>query len=247
MTQQLNFTKKARQQFKGYAKTASRLSAPGFAYLERKLGAARTFMLPDHGELLDRSRVRSEMLGEQLRPPFPITALEYRSPARSGRYVRGFTEVPCSRRIALVWDHADDFPPIIETILQRPLGRGVCIASICYFDTSRMWLPIFAAAHFSYDEGWVEPAVATPFIVQSVLAGATTPEQVGAKRPSFTPIPLLPDALFGIGKVKGVVGLSDAIMADLQDEVNAYFDFAETIAGVVPRDRDLRKHGGING
>lgn len=247
MTQPLNFTKKAHQHFKAYAKTATPLSAPGIAYLARKLGTARSFMLPNHGTLMDRGGIRRNLSGAMLRPPIPVVALEYRSPPEGSAHIPGFSEAPASRRIALAWDHVDDFPPIIETILQRPLGRGVCIASIYYSDISRQWVPVFAAAHFSYDDVWVEPEVATPLVVACVLAGATSPEQAGAKRPPFTPIPLLPEALFAIGKVKGPLGLSDVIMADLRDEVNAYFDFAETIAGVVPRDRDLRNHGGING
>ncbi|QTH21970.1 hypothetical protein HRJ34_00050 [Rhizorhabdus wittichii] len=232
MIQPLNYTAKARESLAGITSTASPFSRHGIAYLLGKLTDAEIFVLPDHGELLDRSKPRTEVPNIVLRPPFPVTALEYRSPPGTAHEVPGYTDAACSRRVALAWDWKDDLPHPIAAASSFPprLPAGVAIAAICYFDQMQAWLPIAAGMHIAYDDPWLESDVRLPFAAAAVAAGRMTEKQADARRPRARPFPILWDAILGIASARGIDGALDLLAADMMDEANAYIDLCYALA-----------------
>lgn len=228
--QPLNYTPKAIVALEAAGQRASALGRSGFRYLARKLREAEVFILPEYGQLLDRAKVRPEVPSIMFRPPFPVVALEYAAPREKGWVTPGYTDAPCSRRIALAWDWRSDLPPVCARILGGDPGPGVVVATIAYYDQQQAWLPVFGGLHIPYDVPWSQPEVLSPFAVASAAAGRSTPKQLAAPRPASTPIPFLPEVLAEAGDKLGVEGMFDMLSADLSDEVNAYLDMCLALA-----------------
>jgi len=207
--QPLNYVPKAAEQFAAFAETALPHSRVGFRYLAAKLSAAEVFVLPDHGELLERSKARPAVPGLVFRPPFPVVALEYQSPPHSARGSSPFPIAPSSRRIALAWEWCNDLPRALAgSHLQ--FGDGVVVAPIAYFDDQQTWMPISAAMHLSYED------------FAGRTEGAAGGERVSTFRGSL--VPILPEVLAGLADALGQMRFMDVMAADAQDEVNAYTD-----------------------
>jgi hypothetical protein len=226
--QALNYTPKALEALREYDRSCHPSLREGFAYIAGKLEQAQVFVLPDHGQLLDRGKPRAEVPGLLLKPPFPVAALEYsaRGPARdSGIY----TAAPCPKRIAIAWEWQDDLPASTKRLFPMPdLGPGVVIASLPFYSDHERWMPIAAAAHIPYDNPFAAAAEPTPFHQQMMREGRVakgSPAMVG------TPIPILPAVLAALARSQGgPAGAFDVLMADLMDEVNAFVDLAYALA-----------------
>lgn len=229
MTQALNYTVKAIECLASFDATAPGGSRAGFRYLAGKLREAQVFVLPDHGELLDRSKVRPELPGLTLRPPFPVIALEYASPAQTARRTPSYSDAPCSKRIALAWQWADDLPAELRGWMPEVSGNGVAVASIAYFDEHRLWLPVAAGAHMAFDDNWQQQPK-LPYVDAMVASGQMTRAQATAKAFPMTLVPFLPEGLIGMAQAIGQAKATDALAADLMDEVNAYTDLCYALA-----------------
>jgi hypothetical protein len=228
MLSALNFTAKAAEQLRGYVPRALPGTGIGLTYLAQKLRRAEIFVLPDCGELLDRSKVRPEMPPEVLHPPFPVVALEYH--ARNGRHGDQWTASICSKRIALAWEWSNDFPIVFPSMTK--LGPGVVVASIPFYDEQRAWLPVCAAMHIAYDATWLAPTEYSPseFRDAMIAAGSMSRAQAKAKSLPITPIPILPEACTELIKTLGDYGALEVMRADVNDEINAYTDLCFALA-----------------
>jgi hypothetical protein len=228
MTQPLHYTPKAIECLANLEGTASPAASVGIRYLTAKLRLAQVFVLPDHGSLLDRSKPRPEVAGLTFQPAFPVVALEYPSPAATGRVVPGYTDAPSSKRIALAWRWTDDLPVSLRRFAP-PVGDGVAIASICWFDELQLWLPVAAAAHMTFEDEWkhLDPL---PFVQAAAAAGSVSPSIIAARTYPFQLLPMLPDALGGMVQALGPSGATDHLAADLNDEINAYTDLCYALA-----------------
>jgi hypothetical protein len=231
MTQPLNYTPKAIEALMPLAGSDAPGSRAGISYLIDKLRAAEVFVLADHGQLLDRGKPRPEVPGQVFKPPFPVVALEYTAEGKT--WDEGFYNASaCSRRIALAWDWSDDLPPAMRAMMPTlPLEPGVVVASIAYYDERATWLPIAAAMHFSYECVWQDRPPSGPFVAAMLESGRLKPALAKTSAVGGTIVPLLPEALVGIGvALGGPDALQDVLQADLMDEVNAYLDLCTALA-----------------
>lgn len=179
--------------------------------------------------MLDRSKPRPELPGLTLRPPFPVVALEYASPAQTARHTPAYSDAPCSKRIALAWQWEEDLPAPLRSWATRGMGEGIVVASIAYYDQQRLWLPVAAGAHMAFDDNWMhQPKL--PYVDAMVASGRMTRAQAAARSYPMTLVPLLPEGLGGMAEAVGLASAADAIAADLMDEVNAYTDLCYALA-----------------
>ncbi|ALJ15337.1 hypothetical protein [Sphingopyxis macrogoltabida] len=224
MTQALNFTVKAIENFVASDLPKAPLSQIGMQYLLGKLREAQVFILPDYGMVLDRDKPRPEVPGLTFAPAFPVVALEYAAPADKAQRTPGYTDSPASRRIALAWRWSEDIPPELRRWSPADIEDGVVVASISFMDRLGFWVPVAAAAHVSFSTEWVERPAATPFYEAAVAAGRIASKVAAARTIPFTLIPLLPEMLAETRQRIGHTALMDTVGADLMDEVNAYID-----------------------
>lgn len=230
MIQPLNYTPKVIEAFEGYRRTGTPLSRIAFGYLVGKLRQAQVFLLPDHGELLERDKPRPEMPGLVFKPPYPVTVLEYASPP--GRAETPGMTCPCPKRVVLAWEWADDAPAELRPWIPPDLGAGVVVASISYIEASQSWIPLPAGAHFAYEGEWVATdSVPVGPLRQAMIDTRRIRPVASAGNTYLTrPFALLPEALAGIWSAVGEARATDILAADLMDELNAYSDFSFTLA-----------------
>lgn len=227
MTAPLNYATKAIASMSHHPFPGAPLSAAGTAYLLGKLRQAEVFVLPQHGELLDRSTARPEMPASLLKPPFPVVALEYSAEVKDWNHGH-YDAAKCSRRIALAWDWTNDLPP--DTWAPDVIPPGVVIASIAYYDRADMWLAVGAAMHLAYDAAWEAPSE-TPFRTAMLETGRMTAEVAQANAMRGTTIGILPEVIAAAVRMSGNPNIvMDALGADLMDEVNAYTDLCYILA-----------------
>lgn len=228
--QPLHFTSKAIEQLLSYDFPAHPFAHAATRYLVEKLMRAEVFVLPDHGELLDRSKVRPEVPGTMFRPPFPVVALEYTSTAPR-RVDEFYTSVRSSKRIALAWDWEDGELPAIFGPL-NPYGPGVAIASICWLDDAQMWMPMAGIIHVSHDVQWLPMDTASSAFAQAMMANGQIPKKVAASQTfECNIIPLMLESLSMARERLGTMAATiDTVHADLADEVSAYTDMCYALA-----------------
>jgi len=232
MTQPLNYTPKAIVDLLAMADQAEAtapLTSAGLRYLISKLQRAEAFVLSDAGQLLDRSKPRPELPGLVVRPPFPVVALEYvANPVHWDDPI--YSASPSTRRIALAWDHTDDIPGPLASMLGRPLTRGVIIASICFYDEHQRWMPIGVAVHVDYEADWHRPSDKSAFRDSMLASGRLSKEAAGARTLPATPIPISPETIFAAAGAFGAAQAWDMMTADLMDEAGAYMDLCWALA-----------------
>lgn len=226
MTAPLNYTTKALIALATSPFPDWPLSRAGVAYLADKLRQAEVFVLPGHGELLDRSKPRPEVPASTLKPPFPVVACEYTADVKEWGHEH-YDAARCSKRIALAWEWTNDLPK--GTWSPDGLGEGVVVASIGYYDQIGRWLPVGGAIHLAYDAPWEAPPE-TPFRAALMDAGRMSPAIAQAKTLRGGIIGLLPEMMAGAAAHGGVPMVIDALHADLMDEVNAYTDLCQALA-----------------
>lgn len=231
MTQALNYTAKAIDALKTQVSRLGRLDQRGMIYLIDKMRQAQVFVLPDYGQLLDRSKPRPEVPEVMLKPPFAVTAVEFPAPATPSGFDPVYNAIGSSRRIALAWDWQEDFPHADLGILPGPLGPGVAVASICWLDKYQDWSVMSCALHTPYSEAWRHDGQArTPFVEAAIASGRMNPAQLNGPRLAATPVPLFPEMLNSTIRLVGGDRAMDAMGADVMDEANAYFDLCLALA-----------------
>lgn len=229
MIQALNFRNKAIEGLLALDCAKAPMMAIGIRYLIDKLKAAQVFVLPDHGELLERSKPRPEVPGTMFRPPFPIVALEYTA-ASPRRWDPTYSPQnnTCSRRISLAWDWQDDLPAALRHPVYDDLGAGVVVQSIAFYDQVQMWIPIMGAIHIPYDGEWRDLEVGASRFTDAMREQGNLPK--GGKGFSISVIPMLiepcRDTMLRIGQAEAI----DIIRADTTDEVAAFFDLTTALA-----------------
>lgn len=226
MTQPLNYTVKAIEAMSTYPCVGAPGAAAGFGYLLGKLREAEVFVLPDHGELLDREKPRPEVPGVAFTPAFPVVALEYTAdaPRRADPY---YTAARSSKRIALAWRWTEDRPEILKRCGPPVLSDGVVVASIYWSDQDRAWVPVAAAMHLSYDDATTQPAIENDFVRSIKAAGAIRQDARGV---TGTLVPILPEVLAATAATIGPRQMANDISGDLHDEMNAFIDLCCALA-----------------
>lgn len=228
MTQALNYTTKAIADLTILARDMPDGNRQGLEFLISLLMRAEIFLLPDNGELLDRSKVRPEVPGDVFRPPFPVVALEYAAVARGALHPMYEAELS-SRRIALAWEW-DGRQPSFVSGMTPEAGTGVMVASICFWDSLQLWLPIWAAVLLPFEEAYVEQPN-DRFLSEMVKVGRVSPRQAAAKGVQIGGLlPLLPEAMEQAVLEHGSDAIFESLHADLMDEVNAYTDLCLALA-----------------
>lgn len=255
MTDALNFSRQAIADLTRFADSPgfSQHDREGILFLVDLLDRAEVFVLPDKGELLDRSKPRPEIPGQLYKPAFPVVALEYRA------VETGFENHPiyeannASKRIALAWEWDGVMPGGgIDPKGPKP-GQGVVIASIPYYDSVGQWVPVAAAFLLPFDGEYRPPdpeSVAAAF----VASGRITAKQAAAPQLEVGGVlPIMPTVLDALRRNHGWEETQRLISADLMDELNAYADLCHALAcnnvhaerrGVDPRvNRSRRRMG----
>lgn len=229
MTQALNYTPKAISALLSHAGTAAtEPDRAGFRYIANLLREAEVFILPDRGELLDRSKPRPEVPGLVLNPPFPVVALEYQSPPNPDPHREDvFATMPCSKRIALAWKWRDDLPTELRQFAPPSLPAGVAVASIAYVDQEQTWIPMAAGFHHPFDGEWIEVSHEGASLRDKLLdKGWISKASANARAYQVQPFGLLPGILLATAATAGTKTALEMLLADVMDEVNAFVDLA---------------------
>lgn len=230
MTEPLNYTTKAIAGLMDFANlpTISDDDRKGIHYLVNLLRRAEVFALPDRGELIDRGRPRPEVPPTVFRPPYPVVALEYSGAGKEwGDPI--YSAITSSRRISLAWEFDGTLPAIQGSSSPHdPVpGEGVVIASICYIDGIRQWVPIPVAAMIPFDGMYIHKQQGDPLLAAMQRQGRVTSAQASAKTIEIRGLmTLLPSALTMSVAQHGQTGMMNMMRSDLMDEVNAYCDLA---------------------
>lgn len=231
MTEALNFTTKALADLAELElqSTLGPADREGVAFIADLLGKAEVFVLPDAGTLLDRDRPRPQVPPIMFHPPFPVVALEYRA-VEIGQRDNFYEATTSSRRIALAWLFDGKFPGG-KTFPDAPApGSGVVIASICYFDELRSWVPVAGATLVPFDAIY---AKATPSAYRDAMLknGRINRAQFDADALQMEGVvALMPEWLGRTVRQYGWQTTMEMMSADLMDEVNAYLDMCIALA-----------------
>jgi hypothetical protein len=229
MTAALNFTPKAIADLAEMAAISpNEPRKRGLLFIANALRRAEVFILPDMGQLLDRSKPYPEVPASMFRPPFQAVALEYRAFEAEWEATSIYNTTSCSRRIALAWEWDGLGPQGLLPDGPRP-GEAVAMASSVYVDKVGKWVPVPAAAILRYEAGYTSD-VDTAQRDELVRTGAMSQQQ--AKAPALDIrelMPIMPDAIAAAVMMQGEAAFS-ALGSDLRDEVNAYRDLCLALA-----------------
>lgn len=226
--QPLNYTTKAIKSLLSYPCPDTPGTKAGLEYLAGKLRQAEVFALHGGGDLLDRSKPRPQVPGVIFRPPFPVIAVEF--PANGAEWGSSiYVASPCSRRIALAWEWADDMPDALRAWLPEINEPGVVVASIGYYDAHQSWMAIPAGLFMAYDGGYIDQQP-SQFREVMLAEGRITPKLASAQSIAVQPIAFMPEALAAMAAQYGFDGALDFLRADMMDEANAYIDLCFTLA-----------------
>src|SRR6218665_3327923 len=231
MIQPLNFSPKAIDDLLWLARQPNICATDrdGIKFVADLLIRAQPFVLPDAGELLDRSKPRPQVPGRVFRPPFPVVALEYRAVDRGQQEV-AFQTVNCSKRISLAWEWDGVMPGAWSGANAPKAGDGVVIASIVFVDQVQRWQPVSAAVMIPFEAEYAEP-LEDELTRAFVSAGRISKQQAAA--PRIVPggvLPLLPDYLGDITARYGMTRTNMLLSGDLMDEVGSYMDLCMALA-----------------
>jgi hypothetical protein len=201
----------------------------GVAFIADMLSKAEVFVLPDAGMLLTRDKPRPQVPGVMFHPPFPVVALEYRA-VETGRRDNFYEATTSSRRIALAWLFDGKFPGG-KTYPDAPKsGSGVVVASICYFDEIRRWVPVAGATMVPFDAIYAK-AGPSAYREAMLKTGRINRAQFNAEALQMEGVvALMPEWLGRTVRQHGWQTTMEMISADLMDEVNAYLDMCIALA-----------------
>src|SRR5690606_12085614 len=117
------------------------------------------FHLPDMARLIEVDDM-PDYMPLLLRPPFPVTVLEYACPDEV-EMNDDLTNAQSSRRIVLAFDSSEGLPPFPVLLhgAEPPTGEGVWLVPIFYGDMVGQWVPPSLFVFISYDQE-VKPASA---------------------------------------------------------------------------------------
>lgn len=233
MTQPLNYTSKAIADLAKLAEspTFQPEDRAGILFLQRKLQQAEVFVLPESGELIDRTKPRPQVPGTILRPPFPVVALEYAS-RKAGFSDPVFQVANSSRRISLAWEWDGNLPSGENCADSSPAGSGVVIASISFIDGANSWFPMMGAIMIPYDNVYRRQIGDPSPAQQAFLAsGRITEKQLQAEKLEVGGVmTILCSAMALCAQKGGFHHAMDVLQADLMDEIGAYLDLTMTLA-----------------
>lgn len=230
MTEALNFTAKAIADLSEIA-AMSHIAASdkmGLRFVAEKLRKAEVFVLPDAGELLDRSKPYPQVAPAVFRPPFPVVALEYRALDR-GSSDPLYEAAVASRRISLAWNWDGVTPggraPVPED------EQGVMVASVSYFERLGKWMPVALAVLLPF-EGTYRSAEELPEHTKAFLdSGRISERQARAPALQTGAVLQIMPAMFAAASKEWGAGRAMSMAAgDLMDEVNAYRDLCIALA-----------------
>lgn len=231
MTDALNFTTKALLDLAELEVHPSIGPADreGIAFIADLLNRAEVFVLPDAGTLLDRDRPRPQVPPIMFNPPFPVVALEYRA-VETGRRDAVYEATTSSRRIALAWLFDGMFPGGVRYPDAPEPGSGVVIASICYFDDLKRWVPVAGAVMVPFDTIYAK-AEPSNYRTAMLKNGRINRTQFNAEALQMGGLmALMPEWLGRTVQGHGWQTAMEMLSADLMDEVNAYLDMAIALA-----------------
>jgi len=235
MTQPLNYSVKASADLISAPAPGAPLTRSAMRYLADKLKSAEVFQLPDGGQLLDREKTPPEVPGLMFRPPFPVIACEY-PVARPHRIDHYYTVASSSRRIALAWDwNPDDLPAHLKRVPGiLALPPGVCVTSIFYLDSAKLWGCAAGAVHMAYDGAWLDVAEHLPrsrFMSTMLANGRLAKDIMKGRGMESTFLPLCPEYLMAYrASEASMAGAVDTARADINDEAVAYTDLCYALA-----------------
>lgn len=231
MTEALNFTTKAIADLGELAGKPLPLGdKEGILFIQRMLQRAEVFVLPDAGELMDRSKSRPQVPGAVFHPPFPVVALEYRAVRGSGGFHPIYESTIASKRIALAWEWDGLMPSGMSAKGGPAPGEGVVIASVCYIDAVRMWVPMTGAVLIPFDCMY-RKAEPTDVMQAFVESGRITRQQAEAEKIEIRGVlPIMAGTMGRLIAQEGEEGMLNLLSADLMDEVNAYIDLMTALA-----------------
>jgi hypothetical protein len=229
MTQALNYTPDAIACMRAHAERLPPLSCLAWRWIADKLERAQVFLLPDKGNLLDRSKPAPALPGEVFRPPFPIVACEFAVPG-GGREVAAYKTGASSKRIALAFEWQNDLPAPIASLLGNPvLSPGVMIVSLSFIDAAGIWMSSTTAVHQPYDIKWLN-AEDDPEAKVLIDSGVVTKARARTSIGGCSGMPILPELY---GRAVEQLGYKQALATmnfDMMDEIGAYRDLCQVLA-----------------
>lgn len=234
MTQALNFTIAALADLARMRDTPAvgPYDREGIDFISDLLRRAEVFVLPERGELLDRSKPRPQVPGAMFHPPFPVVALEYLSANNADhRSDPVFEATPCSKRIALAWEYDGRMPGGFRDPRGPSSKEGVCIASLAYVDQMRTWIPFAGAALIPFDCRYEDRPDQPALVSALVRTGRINAKQAAAPKIEIGGVlPLMPNWLSKLVNEHGMQMAMSLLSADLMDELNAYIDLCLALA-----------------
>ncbi|MDF2461854.1 MAG: hypothetical protein K0Q43_89 [Ramlibacter sp.] len=217
--------------------------------IARDLERAVKFVLPEGGRLMDDDRSVARVFHD-LRLPFPVVALEYRSTG-----VVAAHETPSSKRISLIWDARQAEPALLEgTAASRgvlPGAPGLYVQSISYMDDYEAWMPVMATAYVDLAR---EPVIPEPGDVSELeLELVRHRLRPGFERSPAFPVQFIAHDDFFLDHLGGEAAADAIFRADSGDELSAALAFAalttcanvamETVRAPAPLNRKREASG----
>lgn len=132
--------------------TAPKKWVDNLKWLCRKMERGQHFQMPDDGRIIEMKDMPEEM-PLFLRPPFPVTVIEYSSNAETGDDLLNC--VKSSRRIVVALDHSEVADVPHKMMLAHTGGEpsdGVWIVPIAYTDAMTRWAPPSCIFFIPYDQ-----------------------------------------------------------------------------------------------
>ena len=194
---------------------------PVLQALSRDLEGAVKFALPDGGRVLDDYRGVARLF-QDLRLPFPVVALEYRSTGSVAAH-----ETPSSKRIALVWDARQAVPTLLRDHrpdLVRQGDPGLYVQSVSYMDAYESWIPVMATG---YVDLTLRPVVPEPGMVSELeLELVRHRLRPGYEKLPAFPIRFIAHSHYVVERLGGEHAADALFRADSGDEISAALSFA---------------------
>lgn len=187
--------------------------------ISRDLERAVKFVLPDGGRVVDDYRGVARLFHD-LRLPFPVVALEYRSTG-----VVADHETPSSKRIALVWDGRHAVPSLLQARgAAVPGAPCLYVQSISYMDDYGLWAPVMATAHVDLTLAPVVPQEGDVSPLEMELVRHRL--RPGFEKTPAFPIRFLPHMPAVVQQLGGEEAADAIFRADSADEISAALAFA---------------------
>ena len=218
-----NYSVHFAEQIEAMEKTCPPKWYANLKWLVKMMERAQHFHLPDMARLLDMQDM-PDFMPLLLRPPYPVTLIEYAASEPAEMKDDG-TNAQSSKRMVLAFDSNEGVPPYPMSFNgEAPQEEGVWIVPIFYGDVVSQWVPPSLFAFVAYEqEVRASEGMYTPDAVRKKLG--LTPEQL-TKRKALKLFwgGLGPELIERISREYpgGELAFVESQMADAQFELNAY-------------------------